>query len=308
LSLMTTPFLFLLTALCVGIMASAVQLLLPFITYIIPVEQQGKAVGKVVSGIMLGIMLARPLSSFVTDIFGWKIIYRISAAMIIVLWIVLRFYLPQRRPAPGLKYGKLLGSMWQILTTTEILRRRAFYQGCLFGSFSIFWTAVPIFLTGPAFGLTQKGVALFALAGVAGAIAPPIAGLVADRGYSRSGTLTAMIIAMGAFLFSAIAKDNLLGLVSMAASAIALDFAVSANLVFSQREIYSLGETQRSRINGLFVALFFIGGSAGSFLGGWAFAKYGWPGATMAGVILPVMAMISIVTDKRRAKVADAFR
>jgi hypothetical protein len=65
-------------------------------------------------------------------------------------------------------YFELLASMWHLLKTTPILRRRAAYQACMFGAFSLFWTCVSLELTGPHFGISQTGVAIFALVGVTG--------------------------------------------------------------------------------------------------------------------------------------------
>jgi predicted MFS family arabinose efflux permease len=291
---------FLATALIVGAMAAAVQILVPYVTYIAPVALRGQAVGKVVSGVMLGIMLARPVASFVTDYWGWQAIYRISALLMALLWLALRRALPPRVPQANLRYSRLLASMWSILNSTEILRRRAFYHGCMFGAFSVFWTAVPLWLSSPVFGLTQQGIALVALAGVAGAVAPPIAGRLGDKGHSQLGTAVAMGLAAGAFLLSNLARGGTplaVGLVT--AAAILLDFSVSAHLVFSQRAIYSLGEAERSRINGLFMALFFIGGSTGSAISGWAYSHYGWTGVSAAGVAFPLAAFAGFLTEKK---------
>ena len=134
--------------------------------------------------------------------------------------------------------------MGRIFAGTPLLRRRAFYHACMFGAFSSFWTAVPLWLSGPQFGLTQKGIAYVALAGVAGAIAPPLAGRLADNGLTRWGTGLAMLLAAASFPMSDLAPSLGLGLVI--AAAILLDFAVSANLVFSQREIFALNPEQRS--------------------------------------------------------------
>lgn len=42
-----------------------------------------------------------------------------------------------------------------------------FYQAGLFGAFTLFWTVVPLQLASQ-FGFSQRGIALFALAGAAG--------------------------------------------------------------------------------------------------------------------------------------------
>ena len=84
--------------------------------------------------------------------------------------------------------------MAHLTAATPILRRRAFYQSCLFFAFSLFWTTVPLLLAGPHYRMTQNGIALFGLAGVSGAIAAPIAGRLADRGWSRSATIAAIVL------------------------------------------------------------------------------------------------------------------
>ena len=140
------------------------------------------------SGLLLGIMLARPVSSMVDTYFGWHAIFMISSAMLLVLALVLAKVLPARQPQTKDKYPVIISSMLHLLKTTPILRRRALYHAFLFGMFSLFWTTVPLVLTSPVFHFSSTGVALFALAGVSGAAAAPIAGRFADKGLIRSAT------------------------------------------------------------------------------------------------------------------------
>jgi predicted MFS family arabinose efflux permease len=120
---------------------------------------------------MLGIMLARPVASFLTELSSWHTIFFASAACMMLLLIFLARVLPERMPSSTLSYGSLIGSMLRLMVTEPVLRRRALYHACLFGAFSLFWTTVPLLLAGPLFNLSQAGIALFALAGVSGAIA-----------------------------------------------------------------------------------------------------------------------------------------
>jgi predicted MFS family arabinose efflux permease len=293
-SLIRKPIPFLAVALLIGLTASAVQVLLPYVTYLAPEAIRGRAVGSVVSGVMLGIMLARPVSSLVTDLWSWRMIFRISAVMMAGLFVALRIALPPRR----LTYGELLRSMGHIFAGTEILRRRAFYHACMFGAFSVFWTSVPLWLSSAQFGLTQTGIAWVALAGVAGAVAPPIAGRIADRGLSRRGTAVVMVLAALSFLLSDLARDgSRLALGLVIASAVLLDFCVSANLVFGQRAIFSLAPGLRSRLNGLFMATFFAGGAVAAGLSGWCYSRFGWTGVSVIGVALPVIGLIYLATE-----------
>jgi predicted MFS family arabinose efflux permease len=229
---------------------------------------------------------------------SWRVVFLISAGAMVALAMVLGRALPPRAPASKLRYGALLTSMAHLAATTPILQRRALYHAGLFGAFSLFWTTTPLLLAGPEFHLSQGGIALFALAGVAGAIAAPIAGRVADRGWTRPATLCCMVMAAGAFLITHLAPRGsgaALGL--LVAAAMILDFGVSANLTLGQRAIFALGAEFRSRLNGLYMATFFIGGALGSAVGGWAYAQGGWALASWIGFALPVLALLYACTE-----------
>jgi predicted MFS family arabinose efflux permease len=288
----TTAWAFLLAALSIGLGAVVAQVLVPFAAHLAPEATRGQIVGKVVSGLLLGIMVARPVASVLAGLGGWQTVFGIAAALVAVLAVVLQLKLPLRQPTATQPYGRLIGSLWPLLATTVVLRQRALYHAGLFGAFSLFWTVAPQALAGPAFGLTQNGIALFALVGMAGAVASPVAGRLADAGHTLQATAVALVVGALSFLlplFAPSSKPVALGLLAVAA--IALDAAVAANLVLGQRALFALGADMRSRLNGLYFALFFAGGAVGSALGGWVYASYGWHAALLVGMLLPALAL-----------------
>lgn len=292
---------FLFASLAIGVGSVATQVLVPYASYLASDSSRGRVVGNVMSGLLLGIMLSRPLSSLVADVLGWHAIFALSAAAIAILAIVLLKVLPARKPSANTNYKALLGSMWRLLRTTAILRRRAAYHACVFATFSLFWTTVPLLLTGPGYHFTQKEVALFALVGVAGAVAAPVAGRVADRGWTRPATGTALAtVIVSALLPLLIRSSSPVGVAVLVVSAILLDAGVSANLVLGQRAIFSLSPDVRSRLNGLFMAIFFVGGATGSAVGGWAYASGGWVMALGVGIAFPIVALLYYATEKKQ--------
>jgi predicted MFS family arabinose efflux permease len=295
-----TAGLFLASSLAIGLASVAVQVIVPFAAGMAPDHARGRVVGNVMSGLMIGIMMARPFSSFLSEVMSWRAVYFITAALMVVIALVLRLNIPERRPVSRMRYGALLASMAKLAATEPVLQRRAIYQAGMFAAFSLFWTASPLLLASPAFGLSQTGIALFALAGAAGAIASPIAGRLADRGLTRFATITAMLMAIAAFLISHVATDgSSLALGLMVAAAIILDFGVTTSLVCGQRAIYSLSPEHRSRLNGLFMAFFFAGGAVGSALGGWAYATGGWERTSWVGLAFPSLALLTLLTEFR---------
>ncbi|MGU7772560.1 MFS transporter [Burkholderia sp. MR1-5-21] len=262
------PLLFLVAALGIGLGSVAVQVLVSCAAHLAPASICRQVVGNVTSGLMLGIMLARPVASFIAGLASWRSVFWFSSGATLVLAAVLARTLPLRRPAADLRYGALLASMGRLMRDTPLLRRRAVYHAALFAVFSTFWITVPLLLAGPVFSLSQGGIALFALAGAAVAIATPIAGRLADRGASRPATAMAIGLVALAFVLPRLAvpgSDWALGL--LVSAAIVLDFGVAANLTLGQRAIFALGPDVRARLNDLYMTILFLGDALGSAVG-----------------------------------------
>ncbi len=293
---------FLLASLLIGIGSVSVQILVPFAAHLAPEAVRGRVVGNVMGGLMLGIMLARPAASFLTALWCWQAIFVLSALLMVALSLVLAKTLPRREPTATLAYGGLLLSMAHLARTTPVLRRRSLYQACLFGAFSLFWTTTPLLLAG-VFHLSQAGIALFALAGVAGAVAAPVAGRLADRGWSRPASGLAIGCVAAAFLLTHLVPGgSKLALAMLVLAAIVLDFGVSASLVLGQRAIYALGAETRGRLTGVYMATFFVGGALGSAFGAWAYARGGWTLASWGGLALPALALLYYCGEFRRRR------
>lgn len=293
-----------LAALITGLGASSAQVLVPYSSHLVEVERRGQVVGTLMSGLMIGIMLSRPLSSYLTDLFSWHAIFIFSSLLMIALGAVLFKVMPQKNPdKKDLKYLGLLKSMFHLYKTEEILRRRSIYQAFMFGSFCLFWTASPLYLMSSEYHFSQSEIALFALAGVAGAIIAPLAGKFADKGHIGSGTLSAMLCVSISFLVGHFHFENrYLVFAILVVCAILIDAGTIANLVLGQRVIFSLPAQMRSRINGLHVATIFIGGALGSGIGAWSYVKGGWALSSLIGFSAPVVALLYFLTEKRTLK------
>jgi predicted MFS family arabinose efflux permease len=288
-------------AFATGVGASTVQIIVPYAAHFTPKEKRGQVVGNLMSGLMIGIMLSRPIAGLLTDAFSWHAVFILSAFLMTLLALALYRVLPPRPPTnKDLHYFKLLNSMVHLFLRTEVLRRRAIYQACLFGAFCLFWTASPLLLAGSEFHLSQSAIAIFALVGVSGAISAPFAGKAADRGWTRGATALAMIASSCSFLISHFFHSGSSGaLAALVVSAILLDAGITANLVLGQRAIFSLEPEFHGRLNGLYIATIFIGGALGSALGAWAYARGGWDLTSWVGLLMPALAFAYFVTDRK---------
>lgn len=289
----TQPGLFLGLALLIGLSSVSVQMLIPLAANLAPEASRGRVVGNIMSGLLLGILLARPLASLVAGEFGWRAVYLMAASLMLLISLVIATTIPRHAPAHRASYGQLLASLVQLLRRYPILRRRALYQGLMFASFSLFWTAAPLELA-RHLGLSQQDIALFALAGAIGAVAAPIAGHLADAGHTYRASLVALLLAPLAFVPDLLSDG--LGWVGLVATAIVLDFAVQMSMVLGQRSIYALEPQSRARLNALYMTSIFIGGAIGSALASPIYEQFGWQGAALLGAALPLLGLLLFVS------------
>jgi len=291
---------FFLASFVVGVCSTAAQVLVPFVAHLVPPARSGRAVGNVMAGLLTGIMLARPLALFVSGLAGWRTIFWASSVLVVAIGVALARLMPPRKPGGGGNYGAVLISMVGLLRSSRVLRRRAIYQGLMFSAFNLFWTAAPIMLA-DRFGLSQHGIALFALAGAGGALAAPLAGRVADRGHIRVATAGAMAAVALAFLPMAWARGTT-GLLAMVVLTVILDAAVQTNQVVSQRVIFAAPAHLRGRVNGIYMTILFAGGALGSLLGTASYQRGGWGTTVAIGVLMGAAALALYLTEKPRAR------
>ncbi len=288
---------FLLASLMVGIFASGLQMLVPLAAHLSPEAARGRTVGNVMSGLIVGVLLARPVASLASEYLGWRGLFIAAAMVAAALAALMLRTLPDRRPRDPPRYGALIASLWEVLRRNPVLRRRMAYQAPLFGAFTLFWTTVPLELAGPPFHFTQTGIAVFALAGAAGALSAPFAGRAADRGHTWAGTALAIAMVIASFGLCWLGGRGSLG--ALVAAAIVLDAGVQGNQVFGQRAIYSLAPEIRSRLNGLFVAAAFVGGACGSALASTVFIRGGWNGVAALGAGAGGLSVLVWLTESR---------
>ncbi|MDB5817173.1 MAG: transporter [Rhizobacter sp.] len=283
------PSIFLAAAVLIGLSSVSVQMLIPLAAHLSPEATRGRVVGSVMSGLSLGILLARPASSVVADHFGWRAVFWIAAVSMAGVAVIVARTIPRHEPKGGIRYGALIASLVHLMRSTPVLRERSFFQACMFGAFSLFWTAVPIELA-RSHGFSQSQIALFALVGAIGVIAGPFGGRAADAGHTTLGTRLALCLAAVALLQGMLPWGA--GIVALGITAVVLDFCMQFNMVLGQRAIYSLAPEHRSRLNALYMTSIFIGGATGSAIASPLYSHGGWPWVAAAGGIFPLIAAV----------------
>jgi predicted MFS family arabinose efflux permease len=67
---------------------------------------------------------------------------------------------------------------------------------------------------------------------------------------------------------------------------IVLDLGAQMMQVSNQTRIFGLGSQVRSRVNTIYMTMYFAGGAVGSAVAGWAWWRWGWNGVCALALVL----------------------
>ena len=295
-------------ALVVGLTSVVAQVLVPYAATLADDLSRGRVVGTMMSGILAGILGARVVAGLLGGQLGWRAVLAAAAGLTGSLLVLLARRLPaephrrRRNGRPDVPYREVLAGVARLAATEPRLRLRALYGACGFGVFSALWTALAFHLH-DAFGLGPSAVAAVAVLGVAGVLAAPRAGRLADRGHITTVTGAAYALLLAGAGVLALGGGNLpLLLVGI----VLCDVAVQVGHVANLGVVYALAPDARSRVTTVYMTAVFVGGAAGSVLSARAYAGAGWGGVA---AVCAALAATALLTWLLRLPVAppDAF-
>jgi predicted MFS family arabinose efflux permease len=264
------------------------QLLIPMGAHLAKPHERGKKIGFMMSGLLIGILLSRTLSGFIGAHFGWRAMFYIAAAIMVVMWVLIYFLLPEVEPDYKGTYKTLMRSLVHLFKSEPKLQLASLRGALCFACFSAFWTTL-VFLLKQQFNQGSDVAGAFGLVGAFGAIAAGLMGRLSDKmdAYKLSTiTLFLLLLSFIIFLFSA---NNIAGLIL---GVIIMDLGVQATHISNQAIIFSLNPAARNRINTIYMVSYFIGGALGTFLATRVWGTYNWAGVCAIGITLSVITII----------------
>jgi len=288
------------SAFAVGACAANVHVVAPFAAHLASPQQRGRVVGTMVGGILFGVLLARTFSGTLGALFGWRAVYGIAAAAMLILAAVVNARLPLSPPGVDISWITLMKSTLDLVRRHATLRESALLGAMFFASFSAFWTTLIFFLESPVYHYGSAVAGLFGLVGAVGAAGAPTFGHLAGKHGARVTIRIALWLAMLSFILMGFIGGHFTGLV---VGVILMDLGVQVGHVANQTRIYSIDPAARSRLNMVYMFCYFIGGGLGSWLGALCWHWAGWWGVCMFG---SAVLCVAITTEWLFSRSANA--
>ena len=268
----------------VGLFSVAAQVLIPLATMAVRPEKTGEVVGFLMSGLLVGLLLSTSLAGLLSNLFNWRLIYIVSSILMLVLAFLLRKRLPHV-PTIKMSYGKIFKSMATLLNEEKRLIYRALIGGFAFGAMSILFSTIAVLLTSKPFELADVMIGLVTLIGVFGALSTTKIGKIADRGHTDLLTWIGIVVLAISWIFLYFGGKSLISYM-LGYGVINLGLAIVHTS--NQNIIFRLRPNAKSRINSIYMTVYFTGGACGSALGVYAWHHGGWTMTCLVGLSLVI--------------------
>ncbi|MEC9244239.1 MAG: MFS transporter [Pseudomonadota bacterium] len=283
-----TATIFLIGMIAVGLLGVVVQSLVALTATLALPHERGQSVGFVTAGVITGILGARFISGALADMGGWRLVYLVSAGLMLCLSLLLMRVLPRHiQRARSENYLAILRSMPGLFLRDPLLRSRAILAFLVFASFSTLWTAMVLPLSAQSLSHTQIG--LFGFAGLAGALAASGAGRLADRGLGNWTTVAALVLLTVSWLPISLLSSSL---VLLGLGVVLLDLAVQAVHVTNQSLIFAAHAGSHSRLVGGYMTFYSLGSAVGAIASTTVYEALSWAGVSMLGTGFSLTALV----------------
>jgi YNFM family putative membrane transporter len=243
-------------------------------------RELGPAVGGIIAASVVGGLVGRVVSGGIAAHLGWRASFAVFAALTAAAALALaRGLAPGARVRSG--WGRAYGGMLAHFRDPRLVGAYVVALSLFFGWIGIF-TYLPYRLAGPPYRLGTGAISSVYLVYAAGVIVSPIAGRLSARvGARRLIAIGLVVEAAGmAIVLARPLPLVVLGLVVLVLGTMTAQAVAPAFVNVTAREA-------KGGANALYLSFYYIGGTLGASLPGFAWEVRGWPGvvAICAGVV-----------------------
>ncbi|WP_434277646.1 MFS transporter [Acinetobacter sp. CE-15] len=268
------------------------QVLVPFAAGLASPQKSPQIVGTLMSGLFLGILLARSIAGLLSTVWSWHAVYLLSGMVILAFAVVMWLKLPVARKSHQLTVLQIYRSLFTLAVDQPHLIRRGLAGGIGFGILALIFTTMTFILANAPYHFNDFQIGLFGIVGLAGVFATPWAGKQIAKGLENKVALICMWLLVLAWIPLFFAQQSLL---AYAGGVILAYFGLSAFHVLNQNLVYRISAQARSRINSIYMTLYFGGAALGSLVAVYTWKHWGWSVCVVVGL---AMAILSFIIDR----------
>ena len=246
-------------------------------------SRTGALVGGYIGATVFGGLLSRVLSGFVTESFGWRWAFGVSAGVALLVGVLLLKLRPSTHFQATPRLKEAFKGLWSHLYNAQLVGGLV-VGFCLFFAFIAVFTYLPFHLEAPPFNFSPATTGLIYLVYATGLLSSPLSGVLTKRLSRRVVMALGMLVALTAN-FATLTSSALFLIVAL----LILCFGNFATQSTATSFVATQADHDRAGANSLYLFTYYLGGSLGAFLPGLLWTRFGWPGVLIFTCIMLIL-------------------
>ena len=251
------------------------QFFIPLVSFHSAPAHKVRNVGIIQSCLLIGILGSRVLSGFLADMWGWRSVYFVACVFMLGCFLMIYKMLPVLPARSRENYAGLMKSLLHLLSQYPYLRIAS-------------WSCLAFRMKQEPFFASDDIIGALGLCGLAGASTVVfISGYIQKYG-ARFFSIVGGCVVLAAWFLAFWGNASY---VWMIVAILLIDAGMQCIHLSNQTSVVALDASAINRVNTVYMTIYFLGGSAGTFVSGLFWQHYGWAGVVGVGVAFTVASL-----------------
>ena len=265
------------------------QFFIPLVSYHSAPAHKVRNVGIIQSCLLIGILGSRVFSGFLADVWGWRSVYFVACVFMLGCFLMIYKMLPVLSARSQESYAGLMKSLLRLLSQYPYLRIASLRAALAYGSFFALWSCLAFRMKQEPFFASDDIIGALGLCGLAGASTVVfISGYIQKYG-ARFFSIAGGCVVLAAWLLAFLGNDSYLWMI---VAILLIDAGMQCIHLSNQTSVVALDASAINRVNTVYMTIYFLGGSAGTFVSGLSWQHYGWAGVAWTGIAFTVASLL----------------
>ena len=186
-------------------------------------------------------------------------------------------------------YASLLKSLLRLFARYPYLRIASLRAALAYGSFFALWSCLAFRMKQEPFFANDDIIGALGLCGLAGASTVVFISGYIQRYGARFFSIMGGCVILVSWLFAFYGNNSYLWMVI---AILLIDAGMQCIHLANQTSVVSLDASAINRINTVYMTVYFLGGSAGTFVSGLSWQHFGWAGVAGVGLVFVMTSLL----------------
>lgn len=265
------------------------QFFIPLVSYNSTPNHKVRNVGIIQACLLIGILGSRVVSGLLADVWGWRSVYWVACVLMLGCFLAIHKMFPALPKSSQGNYRNLMKSLSRLFLKYPYLRIASLRAALAYGSFFALWSCLAFRMKQAPFFASDDIIGALGLCGLAGASTVVfISGYIRKYG-ARFFSLAGGCVILAAWLLAFWGDGSYLWLII---AILLIDAGMQSVHLANQTSVVALDESAINRVNTVYMTIYFLGGSAGTFVSGLSWQHFGWTGVVGAGIAFAVASLL----------------